>query len=337
MGVGERFSYSQIVSYVRFDVADLAEIRFGISPISETVTSLWALNDPARHAIHLPWIKQARTLLSQVDLSLLTAFIGGKRWIPDFLCPRPASPLMHIDDDLGTLLATPPERVTADILDLARNQPLRPAARRIADDPVTMLPRLADTIRAWFDVAIAPHWPRMRALLEADIAYRARQLADGGPRLLFETLHPRAHWADDRLVVTDRWDIEVAVGGRGFAMMPSAFADRMPLLQVSSWSPPCVAYPVRALGTLWEGRPTRPNGSLDAILGSARARLLALLATPSTTSDLAARTGLSPGAVSQHLTALHASGLLTRNRQGKLVFYATTDLGSSLLNANMLP
>ena len=69
---------------------------------------------------------------------------------------------MHIDDDLETLLATPPERVTADILDLDRNQPLRPAARRIAEDPVAMLPRLADTIRVWFDAAIAPHWPRMR-------------------------------------------------------------------------------------------------------------------------------------------------------------------------------
>jgi len=337
VGSGERFSYSQIVSYVQFDVTDLAEIRFGISPIAETVTSLWALDDPARHAIHLPWIKQARPLVGRHDLGLLTAFIGRRRWIPDFLCPRPESPLVPIDDDLDTLLATPPERVTADILDLARNLPLRPAARRIADDPVTMLPRLADTIRTWFDAAIAPHWPRMRALLEADIAYRARQLADGGPRLLFDTLHPRAHWADDRLVVQDRWGLEVVVGGRGFAMMPSAFADRVPLLQVSSWSPPWIAYPVRALGTLWEGRPARPSGTLDGILGAARSRLLALLASPSTTSDLAARTGLSPGAVSQHLTALHAAGLLTRNRQGKLVFYATTDLGSSLLQANMLP
>jgi len=36
-------------------VPDVAEI--GISAISEIVTSRWALNDPARHAIHLPWIE----------------------------------------------------------------------------------------------------------------------------------------------------------------------------------------------------------------------------------------------------------------------------------------
>jgi hypothetical protein len=41
---------------IRFllDVEDLANTRFAISPLQETLGSLWALRDPGRYALHLP-------------------------------------------------------------------------------------------------------------------------------------------------------------------------------------------------------------------------------------------------------------------------------------------
>jgi DNA-binding transcriptional ArsR family regulator len=336
------------VSEVRFEVADVAEIRFCVSPLWETVTSLWALAQPGRHALHLPWIKAARPLARRRDLAgpveLLTAFVRPRSWLPDFLTPPPASPLLSFADELDTVLATPPAEVRRDVLVTAESRPLSPLAQRVADEPETMLPRLVAAVRAWHDAAILPHWPRMRALLEADIAYRARQLADGGARLLFDTLHPTARWDGDRLAITDRWTQSLTVSGRGFPLMPSVFADKGPLISCSNDSAPGAVYPARAVGTLWEGIPSRMRSgggrppaasraaALGGILGPARARLLELLRAPGTTSDLAHRTGLSIGAVSQQLGLLHDARLIGRNRQGRSVYYLCTDLGVALLD-----
>ena len=64
--------------------------------------------------------------------------------------------------------------------------------------------------------------------------------------------------------------------------------------------------------------------------------MLTLLRAPATTSDLARRTGLSLGAVSQHLSALHGAGIVDRARHGREVFYEVTDVGAGLLRVNGL-
>jgi DNA-binding transcriptional ArsR family regulator len=332
------------MSEVRFEVADVAEIRFCVSPLWETVTSLWALQQPGRHAIHLPWIKTARGLARRRELTdsveLIAAFVRPHAWLPDFLTPPPASPLSGIGEELETVLATPADEVRRDILVTAQSRELAPLGRRVADEPAAMLPRLAEAIRTWHDAAILPHWPRMRALLEADIAYRARQLASGGARLLFDNLHPAARWDRDRLVIADRWTQSLTVSGRGFPLMPSVFADKAPLISCSNDAAPGAVYPARAVGTLWEGlgRPVDDDraAAVGGVLGPARARLLELLRAPGTTSDLAHRTGLSAGAVSQQLGLLYDARLVQRNRQGRAVYYLCTELGLALLEGEIL-
>jgi DNA-binding transcriptional ArsR family regulator len=74
-----------------------------------------------------------------------------------------------------------------------------------------------------------------------------------------------------------------------------------------------------------------PSAALAGVLGRGRARLLAELDEPASTKDLAGRTGITPGGVSQHLTALRAAGLLTSHRVGREVLYARTDIAESLL------
>ena len=60
---------------VRFGVGDLAHLRFAVSPLWETVASLRAVADPGRHAVHLPWIKQALTV--REDREGLLAGLSG--------------------------------------------------------------------------------------------------------------------------------------------------------------------------------------------------------------------------------------------------------------------
>jgi DNA-binding transcriptional ArsR family regulator len=69
----------------------------------------------------------------------------------------------------------------------------------------------------------------------------------------------------------------------------------------------------------------------EALLGAPRARLLGALRSPATTSALARRFGVTPSAVSQHLTVLHRGGLVDRQRRGRTVVYQTSPLGLAML------
>ncbi|MER6798846.1 ArsR/SmtB family transcription factor, partial [Amycolatopsis mediterranei] len=59
--------------------------------------------------------------------------------------------------------------------------------------------------------------------------------------------------------------------------------------------------------------------------------LLTELAAPASTAELARRTGLSAGAVSQHLGVLKAAALVNRHRAGRHVLYVRTSLAESLV------
>ncbi|MFD0348248.1 ArsR/SmtB family transcription factor [Kitasatospora aburaviensis] len=76
-----------------------------------------------------------------------------------------------------------------------------------------------------------------------------------------------------------------------------------------------------------------PPDALAAVIGRSRAVLLAELDTPASTSDLARRTGLTAGGVSQHLTALRAAGLVDAHRTGRYVLYVRTEAAETLLAA----
>lgn len=58
-----------------------------------------------------------------------------------------------------------------------------------------------DRLETYHSRALAPHWARVRTLLEAEVHHRAQRLAEAGPAGLFASLHPTVQWHDDRLVV----------------------------------------------------------------------------------------------------------------------------------------
>lgn len=120
------------------------------------------------------------------------------------------------------------------------------------------------------------------------------------------------------------------LGGSGITLAPTAFATRCRLLPGSGATPPAPVYPARAVGTLWERRAAAGDG-LGRLLGRSRARLLGHTSSPSTTTQLAAHTGLSLGAVSQHLAVLRDAGLVTSHRYRREVHYTASDLGIALL------
>lgn len=96
-----------------------------------------------------------------------------------------------------------------------------------------------------------------------------------------------------------------------------------------------LGYPARGSALLKSGPQAPPPAAVVALIGKPRAHLLAMLAEPVSTTELAHRLGVTPSAVSQHLQVLAATGLVSRAMAGRVVLYRRSDAGDRL--AGSLP
>lgn len=311
----------------RFTPDDVAAVRFAYSPLWELVLGLVVVRAPASHVLHLPWVRSVRPSLAKLDLAELFALVPVRGPTADFLTPPPDSPLPDFPGELERVRRTGPERVVEE-LDEVPGLP-GPIARRIADDPAGAVRRIADTLQSCWDVMLAEHWPRIAALLEADVLWRARRLAEGGARALFEDLHETVTWHGDRLSAADRHDHSGSLSGEGLLLVPSAMTWPDVRKMIEPYQP-TLTYPVRGIATLWETGPPPAADALAALIGRTRAVILASLAEPVSTTELARRLSITTGAVSQHLGVLFDCGLVTRSRVGRSVLYRRTRTGDRL-------
>ncbi|MCP9211484.1 ArsR/SmtB family transcription factor [Streptomyces sp. NEAU-Y11] len=309
---------------IELGVDDLARVRFAISPLQETCHSLWALRDPGDFPLHMRWMRLVRNRLPALDGELLLALVSERRWLPDFITPRPQSRVPEMAEELAVVRSTDPAVVCRDIETAYLNQ-CKPSV--LCGDPASLRDRIAHALEAYWHVALEPHWRRMRAVLEADILYRAQLLADGGAAALFANLHPNVQWNSGVLRLHPMGTHSRVPAGGGLTLCPTLFGRKAtaPIGEV-----PRVDYPARGVATLWESVAAPPADSLATLIGRPKATLLAALDTPDTTASLARALGVTPSAVSQHLSVLAACGLVARARAGRTVLYARSELGERL-------
>ncbi|MFF2142023.1 winged helix-turn-helix domain-containing protein [Kitasatospora sp. NPDC058190] len=324
---------------LHFSAQDLALTRFAVSPMQEVVTSLRALAHSPAPALHRRWAGQVRERLADAgpDRGRLAAMVPPEGHLPDFLNPAPAGFSPTLAEELAAVTATGAGQVRADLDILAAEAGGRlPAAlESLYRDPAAQLPRLAAEIEAYWELALAPYWARIRALLAADVFHRSRQAAEHGTARMLDELHGTVRWDGTALRLERRHCAVTRLNaGAGLLLLPSAFAWPRVLTRVLPPDPPQLIYPARGTATLWEDRPgtAARTDALAAVLGRSRARLLAELDSPASTTELARRTGLSPAAVSQHLTALRTAGLTSAHRAGHTVLSARTAVGDSLFD-----
>ncbi|MET7326752.1 metalloregulator ArsR/SmtB family transcription factor [Nonomuraea sp. NPDC005650] len=320
---------------VELGVDELAATRFAISPLSETVSALQQLAGRDRNPVHLRWLRWARDELAGAPLDLprtRSLIVSDKLNWPEFLVPAPQGAETSIEEDLAALRRTTARQVRVSLQRVFGDEP--PAAvAPLAARPAAGLRAIAAELRAAHDRLIAPHWSRIRAVLDADIAHRARRLAAGGAAKLFADLHPDLRWRDGQLTLGGpRWQRELVVnrGPGGLVLMPVVLGSPYVLIKKNTSTQTTVRYPARGAGTLWTAGTRPPAGSVVRLLGRVRAELLEALRSPATTTDLARAFGVTPSAISQHLRVLHDCGLVARERSGRSVLYVTTSQGLSL-------
>lgn len=319
----------------RFDTEALTKVRFAISPMWEVTRSAKALRDPAAAALHLPWVEEALPRLEDLDLAPLFALQSAPEYNPDFVNPPPSTPLVEFEDELETMLATPDEQIVSEVRYAYEGAPLPAVLEPFVSEPRKAIEALAELMREYWARCHAGNWPRMRSLLEHDVLYRSRQIADGGTARLFCDLAEGVTWREGVLRIPGSCDGALDVDERGLLLVPSVFVwPKVTALTLEPWQP-TVVYPARGVGMLWspEEAPSAPE-ALERLVGRTRATLLNALDSPRSTTELAGELGLTAGGVSQHLTVLRDAGLVCGRRVARSVLYLRSAQGDALVEAS---
>jgi biotin operon repressor len=302
--------------------------------MAEVIASSVALTKPDQFWMYASWRAQVRPVIAAARLETFFAVVARPHgWVPDFLSPVPATPRPLLRDELAMIAATPLDEVAWEVARAWHGTAdVPPVIARFDRDPAGGLAVLLREVRQYFDLALAPHWSRLRGAAEAEIAHRARAAAEHGPRALVRALHPSLSWDETALRIgygARSKDFDLA--GHGLTLMPSGFAGPKVFAVTEPARGRALWYPPRGYGTLWDSsRRREPTAALAALLGPTRAAVLTLLEVPHSTGEVAAALGLAAATASHHLTTLRDAGLIAGSRVGRRLEYLRTGLGEQL-------
>lgn len=323
---------------IHFTSDDLSRIRFARQPdpLWETVLSITLLDTVHSRAILGPWRARTRTALRRLPRShvqLLRHLAPPVGDFPDFLTPPQAS--QGLEAGIEAVLATPRRRLRQELAVLP-HVPLW--VRPLAEGNQEALNQLGEAFRAYHRAVIAPYWPKMQALVDAERAICARSLLDRGGEGLLSGLGPTMRWKPPVLEVNYPVEHEIRLAGRGLLLLPSAFCWRVPVTFIDPRLPPVLVYPIARELEWWAGTAVgRGPQTLANLLGPTRAACLRVIESGCSTGELARRIDGTPPTASQHATTLREAGLITSTRQGNTVIHTLTPLGTELLNVNSGP
>lgn len=316
------------MGYWRIDSDALAGSRFVVSALAETTAALMALHrKTATHPAERAWLAdrhppyRAHLAADPVAAHLVRAALG-RLWIADHLTPPPDG--RPFEEELESIRATP---------DAAVRTYLRAASGALPGDldrARGLGPRTAELLEWVWTEAVRPDWERRRRVAEADILLRTAQLSRGGWAAALSGMRPDMAWLGEgrlRINLQDRPPRELS-GAAGLVFVPVT-----PPHGWVAWRGAhrhALVYP--AEGQLAQPAAAAPQ-ALVRLLGPVRARVLVLLASPKSTTQLVALTGLSLGAVAGQLKVLLDAGLILRRRAGRTVLYGRVAAGDVLVSA----
>lgn len=351
------FSRGQNVEVIRieFSADDLARTRVisTLGPFAETMLGVGSLRMAGPAEVTAPWRSVRRGPLAGPTADLARfASPKGLVQVDVFSFGGPAGTFA---EGAEWLLAAPDALVRDEVGVVHRMRPtVAPWLRDLGSGDLAARRRMAGLMERLHRRAVAPYWPGIEAALEAERCRLQRLMADGGVGALLSGVHPLARWRPPvlELPTAGRWarvPLDTSLGGAGIVLAPSAFCPVGPVPYFPhDGNSAVLIYPALSgpqLARLWQQRPAaaavrdlpvgpdpRQLGALRRLLGRTRAEVLRSLADGCTTTELAARLGVSPASASQHATALREAGLVSSTRDRNRVLHRLTNLGAELLH-----
>lgn len=329
---------------IHFTADDLARTRVaeGPRPLLELDVALRVLRESVHRVRFDAWRRESFARLAP-RARLAFEAVPPTGWSLDFLLPvEPGG----VEELWEKVRATPARQVRAHVDQWAARVHRIPAwTGRLAEDP-RFLHELVDVFEDTYEQLVAPYWPRIEQLADVDRATRMRHLTEGGVERLLQRLHPRrVRWNPPVLELTmaSGHEGDLYLEGRGLLLVPTLFGSAYPVFE-DSGPQPWITFPVGHDRAPWFPLPATVTAgalssaprSLAALLGRTRATVLCAIAEHPglTTSQLAARAGISPASASEHATVLRSAGLVSTARDRNAVLHTPTAAGIGLLNAS---
>lgn len=311
---------------------DFGKVRFGMSALWQITLSLRVLQRSPVERPHRAWAERVRADADPRAVRLLSALAPDRAYFADVMTPSTAHADTSFGEELAAFRALPDEVLLRDLAALYRrgNASQRALLEPLLASPDRARGAIAEALEAYWLGAIAADWPRMCAILVADIDHRMRTLSREGLAGALRGLHPSVALEGDRLIVLGACEADAdRVPDAGVVFIPSVFGGSE--LHVLSRAPfvPAVAYGARGSGALWSEPSGRDDG-LPAVLGGTRSRVLRAMRAPLSTAEAAALLGLSRSSANDQLRALEAGGLARRVRDGRTVRFVRTEVGERL-------
>lgn len=262
------------------------------------------------------------------SLRMLGCMVRAKGSFPDFLTPSEL--VSDIDEGCESLLATPRDRLSADLAAVFADQRPPSWVKSLSGGDRRLIKDMAGAVHTAHDTLISPYWPQITELFAHEWSLRTRELADRGVGALLSSLPGVVSW-DGRVLRTGYpVDRTVHLAGRGLVLLPSYFCWGNPVTWIDPGLPPVLVYQAHSDRSIApQGQDFPPH--LVPLLGRTRAECLRLLLVPRTTTELAERLNVSLGSASKQASVLCAAGLITSDRHGKAVVHKATTLGIALL------
>jgi hypothetical protein len=264
---------------IQFTDEDVARTRLALSPLWELAAALFTLHRDDVPAEHRAWAGRTRAAMLEAGLGPLRPSVVYRHSCPDFMAPIPADPLADVEDEIERVRATDPAVMVSDIAECWPDGPPEPWDR-FARSPREMADRLADDLHAFWRIALADDWPRLRAVLEGEVLGRARSLALAGPAAVLDELHPRVRWRAPVLELHkgDGVPRDLELQGRPLVLIPLVFEQSVLVGHPTAGNAIAVGYQARGAAALWE-RADDPGADerLELLLGHGRAAVLRAL------------------------------------------------------------
>jgi DNA-binding transcriptional ArsR family regulator len=304
---------------IRFTAEDLLRTRFLSAPAPLVELSMaagaWCGNG---RGLLGPWVARARRALPREALPLLEL-------VSDAGAVEYLWALDHDVDAAVERVLSSPSRYVRESLD-AVGRPGSAWTRGLASGERAAQAVLERALRSALPVFGAEH-QRVRATWHTDVAHRKEVLMSSGLGAVLESVFPRASWRGDVLEVPHARDLAIELEGNGVVLLPTAF--RLGSTMIGSAMPDqprVVVYPAHVPMPLIGDSARTP--ALTPLLGRTRTAVLRTITRnpSSTTSQIAAALGISPGRASEHAGVLRDAGLITSHRHRNTVRHVPTPL-----------
>jgi DNA-binding transcriptional ArsR family regulator len=325
---------AEVTAQHHIDLTDLERIpvRVARSQLTSTIVLVSDVLGMRCAGTPEPWRRAIRSALDRRDVAVLAPVSDARSsLVPDCVLPVPYGGTSKLEDDLASIASTEPERLAAELA--ADIGPRRsPQWRIVEQHPQRWLQAYSGSLGRAAQ-AVAPVWSAAAGLLEREIERVGAAAMCGTLRELLSSFHPLGRIRGDRLSLPRRGrrDGHWTLSPHGLVLTPMLAGPGTVLVRRTGSLVTHIGYPLPGLIRLLDDERT-DDASLEALLGSSRARVLRALDEPARVGALARVLQAVPSAATYHISALEDAGLVHRRREGQRVVVRRTRRGTAVLS-----